>query len=103
MIAFRYSLTIIVYSDALLSKLPGHPHLIIKSIIVCKLTSSRAMFLYFPLHISSKEIWPYESLDSYKDIGLILKVDILPAPLCIIPFRAGVADPVKMNCPVIPL
>ena len=45
-----------------------------------------------------RETWPFDSPDSYKLIGYILKVEILSVPVCL-DFTFLEVELVKMNCP----
>ena len=80
-------------------KLPGQPPRIISSISFFRSTSPVNAGVNSPWHSFSKETFPQESPDSYRDIGRIRSLAIRPAPLCRMPLWLGVAEPVRMNCP----
>ena len=97
--AFRYSsgISIACFSGMLI--LPGQPPLTIRRKSSISSTSPVISACIVPSAILLRDILPDESPDSYSDIGRILILAILPAPLCIMPLWLGVAEPVNINCP----
>ena len=80
-------------------RLPGQPP---RTIYCASLRSSTSPVIVgesSPRHKSFKEMLPEEKPASNRLIGRIRSRPIRPAPLCRIPFRFGVAEPVRINCP----
>ena len=86
----------------LILRLSGQPPLIIALIIPSKLKVDIPSISILST-ISFSDTLPFDSFDSYKDIGLISNFVILPVPVCITLFSLGLADPVNIYCPFNPV
>ena len=100
--AFRYSAGSSIACSIGISRFPGQPPRTIYSARFLSSTSPVIAGFIFPSHNSSSETLPLELPDSKSDIGRILSLAILPAPLCNIPFLFGVDEPVKIKFPLLP-
>ena len=97
-----YSLANLYLASLFTSIDAGHPPL---TIILAK--SSKDSFdtpdISLPSKISLNDTSPVDSPDSYKLIGRINTLDILPVPVCIVSPSLGLAEPVRIYCPFSPL
>ena len=102
MTALMYSLGMATASSNGRHMLSGQPPRTIASANCLNETSSETKGVSSPWHNASRETRPEEQPISKRDIGRMRSRAMRPVPLCIMPFRFGVDEPVRRKRPFSP-